>query len=80
MWFNSLAKRIQNKAVVNETRSVEELGALLAKAESAFDMQQARHGPSLEYFVVWFVETLPGFVCELGNERLESLGQCGGQQ
>lgn len=35
-----LAKRIQNKAVVNETRSVEELGALLAKAESAFDMQQ----------------------------------------
>ncbi|CAM9868551.1 unnamed protein product, partial [Ectocarpus sp. 8 AP-2014] len=38
--FGSRAKRIQNKAVVNETRSVEELGALLAKAESAFDMQQ----------------------------------------
>ena len=38
--LDSTAKRIQNKAVVNETRSVEELGALLAKAESAFDMQQ----------------------------------------
>eukprot|EP00752_Nemacystus_decipiens_P003563 g3286.t1 len=38
--FGSRAKRIQNKAVVNETRSVEELSALLAKAESAFDMQQ----------------------------------------
>lgn len=34
------AKRIQNKAVVNETRSVEELGALLAKAEATFEMQQ----------------------------------------
>ncbi|CAM9173986.1 unnamed protein product [Scytosiphon promiscuus] len=38
--FGSRAKRIQNKAIVNETRSVEELGALLSKAESAFDMQQ----------------------------------------
>lgn len=38
-----LAKRIQNKAIVNETRSVEELGALLAKAESAFDMQMVRY-------------------------------------
>lgn len=42
-FFFSSAKRIQNKAVVNETRSVEELSALLAKAESAFDMQQVFH-------------------------------------
>mmetsp|Transcript_38576 Transcript_38576/g.48723 ORF Transcript_38576/g.48723 Transcript_38576/m.48723 type:complete len:883 (-) Transcript_38576:359-3007(-) len=39
--FGARAKRIQNKAVVNEVRSVEELTALLQKAESAIDMQQS---------------------------------------
>jgi len=39
--FGQRAKRIQNKAVVNEVRSVEELTALLQKAESAIDMQQS---------------------------------------
>jgi len=39
--FGQRAKRMVNKAVVNEVRSVEELTALLQKAESAIDMQQS---------------------------------------
>ncbi|KAG5177507.1 kinesin-like protein, partial [Tribonema minus] len=38
--FGSRAKRIKNTAVVNETRSVGELSALLAKAESALELQR----------------------------------------
>lgn len=38
--FGSRAKSIQNKPRVNEQRSVEELAALLQKAENAIDMQQ----------------------------------------
>lgn len=40
--FGNAAKRIQNKAVVNETRSVEELSALLGKAEATLELQQVR--------------------------------------
>jgi len=37
--FGNRAKSIQNKAVVNQVRSVEELEALLAQAEKAIDVQ-----------------------------------------
>mmetsp|Transcript_19 Transcript_19/g.32 ORF Transcript_19/g.32 Transcript_19/m.32 type:complete len:797 (-) Transcript_19:150-2540(-) len=37
--FGSRAKAIQNKAVVNQARTVEELEALLQKAEKAIDIQ-----------------------------------------
>ena len=39
--FGSRAKNIQNKPKINEQRSVEELSALLQKAENAIDMQQS---------------------------------------
>ena len=39
--FGSRAKSIKNTPKVNERKSVEELTALLAKAESAIDMQQS---------------------------------------
>ena len=39
--FGSRAKSIKNTPKVNEQKSVEELTALLAKAESAIDMQQS---------------------------------------
>jgi kinesin family protein 5 len=38
--FGNRAKRIENKAKVNQQRSVEELTALLRRAERAIDMQQ----------------------------------------
>lgn len=40
--FGNRAKAIQNKAVVNETRSVAELGKLLAKAEAQLELQKAQ--------------------------------------
>lgn len=39
--FGSRAKNIKNQAVVNESRSVEELEALLAKAQRTIEMQQS---------------------------------------
>jgi len=39
--FGSRAKSITNKPKINEERSVEELSALLQKAENAIDMQQS---------------------------------------
>jgi kinesin family protein 5 len=45
--FGARAKAIENKAVINEQRSVEELEKLLKKAEFAIDMQQG-HIAALE--------------------------------
>lgn len=39
--FGTRAKSIENKAIINQTRSVEELEALLARAEKAIDTQSA---------------------------------------
>ena len=39
--FGTRAKSIENKVTVNQTRSVEELEALLLRAEKAIDIQAA---------------------------------------
>ena len=39
--FGTRAKSIENKVTVNQTRSVEELQALLTRAEAAIDAQSA---------------------------------------
>ena len=40
--FGQRAKRIKNTVSINQTRSVEELEALLLRAERAIDTQQAQ--------------------------------------
>jgi kinesin family protein 5 len=57
--FGARAKAIENKAVINEQRSVEELEKLLKKAEFAIDMQQG-HIAALEEQIARLTAALDG--------------------